>query len=275
VIVFPLETRYKPIKMSKDKTFQERLKTLFKKKDIVPFSPNREFVLTDDILRDLSKDSATNIRVKTMRDLSAHLSRLEPNGVEKLWYCIQDMFLREYAAEVRHATFTFLQQVIKSQFDKIDVMRAQFFRFIKHHDNPQDMAPRVDLLGALTNDGKEVEHFEEEIGPFLLNWITDVNRVGKLHEFLKILDNVIKFNSPHLDEYTMTGYVKHICVLCCNSNQFPIVILCLQILGTVVAYSILPPESLAQFVGTLCRTVNIKCYCPASWKVEITCNAQQ
>jgi hypothetical protein len=35
-------------------------------------------VLTDDILRDLSKDSATNIRVKTMRDLSAHLSRLEP-----------------------------------------------------------------------------------------------------------------------------------------------------------------------------------------------------
>lgn len=34
MIVFPLETRNKPIKMSKDKTFQERLKTLFKKKDI-------------------------------------------------------------------------------------------------------------------------------------------------------------------------------------------------------------------------------------------------
>lgn len=119
------------------------------------------------------------------------------------------MFLREYPNDVRYATFSFVQSVIKSQFDRIDVMRAQFFRFIKHHDNPQDIAPRVDLLGALTNEGKEVEHFEEEIGPFLLNWITDVSRVGKLHEFLKILDNVIKFNSPHLDEYTMTGYVKY------------------------------------------------------------------
>ncbi|XP_044253656.1 tuberin [Tribolium madens] len=253
--------------MSKDKTFQERLKNIFKKKpDLVNVPPNREFILTDEILRDLGKDAPTNTRVKAMKELTPHLAKLEPNGVEKLWSCIQDMFLREYPNDVRHATFTFLQSVIRSQFDRIDVMRAQFFRFIKHHDNPQDVASRVDLLAALTNDGKEVEHFEEEIGPFLLNWITDVTRVGKLHEFLKILDNVIKFNSPHLDEYTMTGYVKHICVLCCNTNQFPIVILCLQILGTVVAYSILPPESLSQFVGTLCRTVNIKCYCPASWK---------
>lgn len=55
-------------------------------------------------------------------------------------------------------------------------------------------------------------------------------------------------------------------MLCCNTNQSPIVILCLQILGTVVAYSILPPESLSQFVGTLCRTVNFKCYCLPSWK---------
>ncbi|XP_063917194.1 tuberin isoform X2 [Zophobas morio] len=254
--------------MSKDKTFQEKLKSMFrtKKDPIVNVQPNREFILTNEILHDLGKDSSTNTRVKTMKELTAHLSRLETNGVEKLWSCIQDMFLREYPNDVRHATFTFLQTIIKSQFDRIYVMRAQFFRFIKHHDNPQDIAPRVDLLAALTNDGKEVEHFEEEIGPFLLNWFSDVSRVGKLNEFLKILDNVIKFNSPHLDEYTMTGYVKHVCVLCCNTNQFPIVILCLQILGTVVAYSILPPESLSQFVGTLCRTVNIKCYCSASWK---------
>lgn len=181
------------------------------------------------------------------------------------------MFLQEYPIEVRHNTFAFLQSVIKHQFDKIDIMRAQFFRFIKHHDNPQDISPRVDLLGALTNEGKEVAHFEEEIGPFLLNWITDVS-LGKLAEFLKILDNVIKFNSTHLDEYTMTGYVKHICLLCCNTNQYQIVMLCLQILGTVVAYSILPPESLSQFVGTLCRTVNVKCYCAASWKVRFTLN---
>ncbi|RZC31903.1 tuberin [Asbolus verrucosus] len=193
--------------MSKEKTFQERLKNIFKKKpDLGNVSPNREFVLTNEILRDLGKDATTNTRVKTMKELTPYLAKLEPNGVEKLWSCIQDMFLREYSVEVRHATFNFLQSIIKNQFDRIDVMRAQFFRFIKHHDNPQDVAPRVDLLSVLTNEGKEVEHFEEQIGPFLLNWIADVSRVSKLQEFLKILDNVIKFNSPHLDEYTMTGY---------------------------------------------------------------------
>lgn len=43
---------------------------------------------------------------------------------------------------------------------------------------------------------------------------------------------------------------------------------CLQFLDTVVAYSSLPHDSLPQFIGALCRTVNEAAYCQISWKVN-------
>lgn len=119
----------------------------------------------------------------------------------------------------------------------------------------------------------------------MLAWLPDVSRSGKTLEYLGTLVNVIKYNAAYVDEEVTNGlmqyvinffvcvqsifmiFFRHISVLCCSTNQEQVVFACLNILDTIVAYSNLPPESLPQFVGALCRTVNGIAYTQMSWKV--------
>nr|CAH7730250.1 unnamed protein product [Callosobruchus chinensis] len=257
---------------SKDKTLRDHLKEIFKRNKSGTGSfgnRNDAFCLPNDILKDLSKESTFPTRIKTLKDLTVKVTenKLENNGVEKLWASVEDLFRDEHTTETRHLAFLFLQCLIKGQFDRLKLMRAQFFRFIKTHNNPEDVGQRLELLNILTCNGKDILHFEEEVGPFLLSWVPDITSAGRLEEYLSMVDNVIKFNASFLDDEIITGFIHHICVLCCSTSSHDTVMSCLQIMSTVVAYSNMSPESLPKFVGALCRTVNIEKYCKDSWKI--------
>lgn len=87
-------------------------------------------------------------------------------------------------------------------------MRAHFFRFIKLHDNHEDVSQRLELLNTLTSNGKCILYFEEEVGPFLLKWLPDIIKAGKIDAYLVTIDNVIKFNAAYLDDEVMTGLIQ-------------------------------------------------------------------
>lgn len=73
--------------------------------------------------------------------------------------------------------------LIKRQNEELKISRAEFFRFIKSHNNPQDVGQRLQLLVALTNNGKNVQHFEEDVSNNLelfvivlyLHWYNNLN----------------------------------------------------------------------------------------------------
>lgn len=73
--------------------------------------------------------------------------------VEKLWCCIEDLFSRDNPSEARHQAFYFMQCMAKGQNERLTLMRAQIFRLIKHHDHPEDVGQKLDLLIALTSNG--------------------------------------------------------------------------------------------------------------------------
>lgn len=54
---------------SKDKSVQDKLKQLFRFKGS-NITKERDFVLTEEILRELSRESPTNVRIKTLKMLS-------------------------------------------------------------------------------------------------------------------------------------------------------------------------------------------------------------
>ncbi|CAH1116150.1 unnamed protein product [Phaedon cochleariae] len=262
---------------SRDKGFKETLKEFFKRNrgHTVDTSlgnfPGRSdsLCLNEEFLRDLSKDSPISTRVKVLKEYSVKVadSKLENTAVEKLWHAIEDLFGDDYSTEIRHAAFYFLNSLLKGQHDKLKIMRAHFFRFIKHHHHSEDVSQRLELLNTLTTNGKDILFFEEEIGPFLLNWLPDISKAGKIEDYLTMIDNVVKFNASYLDEEVIAGLIQHTCVLCCSTSNNKTVNSCLQIMSTIVAYSNMSPESLPKFIGALCRTVNIEDYCMSSWKI--------
>ena len=71
---------------------------------------------------------------------------------------------------------------------------------------------RLELLQSLTENGKDILHLEERMGPFLLDWMPIVTAGdGKRGaEFLSLLVNVIKFNSAYIDEDIISGFVQSV-----------------------------------------------------------------
>lgn len=69
---------------------------------------------------------------------------------------------------------------------------------------------RLELLISLTENGKDIVHLEERVGPFLLEWMPIVtNGDGKRGaDFLSLLVNVIKFNTSYIDEDVVSGLVQ-------------------------------------------------------------------
>ena len=90
-------------------------------------------------------------------------------------------------------------------------MRAVFFQALHEHSIPEDSQEIVKTFETLTDNGKDVELFEQEIGPCLVNWLSTMNGNKIL---LSLLINVIKFNSSYLDEEVIVKMLKFVCNLC-------------------------------------------------------------
>jgi tuberous sclerosis protein 2 len=67
---------------------------------------------------------------------------------------------------------------------------------------------RFELLQSLTDNGKDILYFEEEVGPFLLQWMPTVTGVARTKEFLSMIVNVIKFNAAYVDESVISGLLQ-------------------------------------------------------------------
>ena len=63
------------------------------------------------------------------------------------------------------------------------------------------------MFGALSLGGKDLLHFEEDAGVFLLAWMRDVMSSKKTADFLSILVTLIKYNAAYMDEDVINGFI--------------------------------------------------------------------
>ncbi|KFM71940.1 Tuberin, partial [Stegodyphus mimosarum] len=146
------------------------------------------------------------------------------------------------------------------------VMRTYLFKILATHNILEDTLPRLEMLKALSEDGKIVSNFEEEIGPFLLSWFPEIMGTGKTAEFLRLITNVIKFNAAYLDDEIIAGFIKSTCDLCTRTKAEEDIQESLNVLDAVLCYSHLPSYVLQCFISTLCLTVNVEKFSQCSWK---------
>ncbi|XP_075230715.1 TSC complex subunit tuberin isoform X2 [Lycorma delicatula] len=253
----------------KDSKTMEKLKQFFRlnKGGGGNYKSREDFILTSELEKEISPESSMNHRLKALRELSDHVvnHKLEDSAIEKLWLSIQDLLQENVAQEHRHVAFSFLRFLVSSQYERLNMMRVHFFNLVKN--NTEDVIPRLELLVSLTDHGRDILYIEEDIGPFLLNWMAAVVEAGRSTDLLAVMVNVIKYNAAYIDEEIIHGLVQNACFLCCHSPSEQVVLGCLNLLDTVICYSNLPPESLLTFITALCHTVNVEAYCVPSWKI--------
>ncbi|VVC95466.1 unnamed protein product [Leptidea sinapis] len=138
-------------------------------------------------------------------------------------------------------------------------------------DLRKELSPESPLsrrLRAVKELGDKVLHIRvQDIGPFLLEWLPQLQSTAHIIDFVQLITNVVKFNAVYLDEEIVHGIVNNSCHLCVYSADSGVVLGCLSLLEAVVSYSLLPRTALPTFVAALCRTVNVEHYCQNSWKL--------
>ncbi|XP_054732687.1 tuberin [Anastrepha obliqua] len=254
-----MNTKDKEISKSKFKFFMKNAKG-------VPGGAS-ERSLRPEIERELRPEQTTAQRCKTLSELQLHNMKLEEASISELWTLTKDLIIPNKPAECRQIALTFYRKLIQSQYKNLNLLRQHFFLVIQNHEVPEDLKHRLELLDALTDNGKDIQNFEEKIGKFMLQWIPAITEARLLRPYLDILGNIIKFNASLLDKDIVVGIVQNACHLSCTVEEDDIGLQCLTILEMVMCYTIFPSEPLAQCVVTLCRTVNHSPYCPASWKI--------
>ncbi|XP_049869315.1 tuberin isoform X2 [Pectinophora gossypiella] len=257
------------------KSLQDKLKVFFKKAGVPARS---ELSITAELERELSADVPLHRRLRAVRDLAdkALQLRIQDGGVERIWRATRDLLEAE-SVEARHAALALLRALAEGQAERLSIMRTVLFRFLREsHANraPDDAPLRFKLLHTLTNTGKNITCFEEQIGAFLVEWLQQPETPALQVELLQLVTNVVKFNASSLDEDIVHGIVNCACWSLemggggagGGAGGGPVGA-ALALLEAVLSYSLLPRAALRTFVCALCRTVNLEAYTQHSWKL--------
>ncbi|XP_047125986.1 tuberin isoform X2 [Hydra vulgaris] len=250
-----------------------RFKSLFVRKSSNSTSASddknsKEFFFSNEILEDINKRNSIAHRCRTLKELGEIVltKEIEEHAIEAIWKEIEDLFQPSVNIEGRQTALEFMISLVRGQYKNLGLLRVQFFRLIENHDVNEDLCSRVTLLNCLTENGKDISYYEQ-IGTFLLQFMSKALLSEKTNDFLLLLVNVIRFNSSFLDKETICSLVKKTCEFCHVANTELEVESCLSLLDVAVKYGGLPPEGLCPLIVTLCRTVNIKNFSQPSWKL--------
>ncbi|KFB51320.1 tuberous sclerosis complex 2 (TSC2) [Anopheles sinensis] len=232
-------------------------------------SSRNDLPISPELERELRPETPVTQRCKALKDFGEQVmsSRLEPDAVQSLWELTKDLLVGNKLMEQRQCALAFYCKLIQGQYDSLGLMRAQFYRVIVSHSEPEDIGYRLEMLKQLTETGKNIQHFEKEIGPFLLEWIKPIDEAGLIDPLLELIVNLIKYNAASLEPKFLVGVVSYIFDMTCKKQETPTILLCLSVLDCFICYAIIPNESLTLFIIILCRMVNQEAYCQHSWKI--------
>uniref|UniRef100_A0A9J7WYA4 Tuberin n=1 Tax=Cyprinus carpio carpio TaxID=630221 RepID=A0A9J7WYA4_CYPCA len=222
-------------------------------------------ILSLSVVQELSAEYSLHHRIRVINHVCelAKSKKFEEHAVEAVWKAVEDMMQPEQPPEAHHAVLVLLRAIIQGQGERLGPLRAYFFKIIlDYQPSNEDLAERLEVFKALTENGKDITYLEEEIARFVLLWMD----IGLSSDFLHVLVNLVKFNSCYLDE-NVSLMVQKICLLCNRTTSSTDIEVALQVLDAVVCYNCLPSDSLTVFIITLCRTVNVKEFCESCWKL--------
>lgn len=149
------------------------------------------------------------------------------------------------------------------------MMRTHFFRMIQKNEVQSDLSCYLQMLKALTDNGKDIQNFEEEIGNFMLRWMDKIIEGHLTASYLELFVNIIRFNTAYIDREIVIAVVHRVCNDVCIQfmNDRDTFLQCLYVIETVICYTVFPNEILAPCIIVLCRAVNSDVYLETSYKI--------
>ncbi|KAL5017792.1 hypothetical protein ScPMuIL_003514 [Solemya velum] len=143
----------------------------------------RDFSINEEILKDIGPESPLNVRLHTLKALKSdvHGKQLVENAIEAVWKTIKDLFKPHVSTESRHVALDFLISLVEGQLSHLGDLREHFFNVICELKEVEDFDYRLKLLNILTEQGRNLEYFEDTTGEVVHSMNFDQIRASYCH----------------------------------------------------------------------------------------------
>ncbi len=244
---------------------------------------------SEKLLRDLSSGNDLGIRIKALKSLETIISsrKLDPSSLAAVWGTMEDMLVfpsGDFTVSVESCqikALKFTNGFVKAQFDQLQYVRPRIFEAVREvyagrgSYTDTETSEVLDSLifecmKALTKDGTSVSGFGEKSSQFVLIWTSEVfaGTFGvDVVEFLTMLRVLIRDNSSFWSEEQICDLISQLCIHTGYSKNPKEIEQSLNVVDTILCYSLLPRPMLQMLMTTLCKLVNKELLCGQCWRL--------
>lgn len=191
--------------------------------------------------------------------------------------------------EAMRAAYRVMAALLESHYDHLETLKFEFFHAIA--GMPEDVPYRVEALGLLTRDGRDLFPFAHDIGLLTVRWLSESlaqiktaistatpataaittasTTTTALIPLLQLLDKIVRYNFTVFDEQARSATIQVVCDVCNSAQNVELIQSSLAIFETVVAFAgpMIPTSGLTPLLSALCRTMNIDSFSQQSWHI--------
>lgn len=205
-----------------------------------------------------------------------HRNTIGNQALTRTWNAVKDMLTvaecssglsPEDASTARRAAFRVLCACAATQSDRLGMLRYVFVSTIRKHLNKEDEIWRLQAIHCLTDGGKDLGVFAEEVAKLVLHWL-QTEDPNLQHEAFVFLVAIIRHSYSAMDPQSTKFLTIKMCELCLEAVRQHNVKAAKQMLtffDAMVQHGSLPSGSQKQFISTLCCLVNLESH--AAWKI--------
>ncbi|KAK3852846.1 hypothetical protein Pcinc_040582 [Petrolisthes cinctipes] len=247
--------------MSKDgrDNFAKKLREWFKVGGASSGVSNADTVpLTDEMCKELSKESPIETRLAAVQNLTQHVATKNIDreyGPETLWGLLNDLL--SLSSHPQHRIIVLRLFIALSSGNRyLGLMRPIYFSYILDNFLQEDLDTMFDFFCNVMNHGRNIEYVEDTAPPLFIDWLPRLLDSSRTMQALDVVINMIKFNSPHLDSSSLHAIARQACKQLQEANCEEVAVKCLHLLDTMTAYSSFPRISLPIVTWILAFSVN-------------------
>eukprot|EP00029_Vermamoeba_vermiformis_P011049 TRINITY_DN5975_c0_g1_i1.p1 TRINITY_DN5975_c0_g1~~TRINITY_DN5975_c0_g1_i1.p1 ORF type:complete len:976 (+),score=109.12 TRINITY_DN5975_c0_g1_i1:158-3085(+) len=219
-----------------------------------------------ELLKTLNKSNPIDVRMAIVKDFCTFIRTHrvdDPRIIRSLWVAFEDFFNENRSRDVHKVGFLMMQAMIEGQYDRLQLLRPEFFRVIQRSSDA--FAEKYLSMFALTNRGKDISPFEDEIGSLYSEWLNVES--DHIKPLLTLVTKTIKYSFALIDEPNKDLIIRRVCEISNSALDVEVVERCLNLLEVLVIHGTVPATCLMPMISSLCRSVNIERFSTISWQV--------
>eukprot|EP00741_Cyanophora_paradoxa_P012597 tig00020614_g12172.t1 len=204
-------------------------------------------------------------RLQRAREVAEFIrtNRLDVGSLSLVWSCVADLMHERQTSEARLAGYRIACSIAgSSNPEPPGLLCLELYRIVESDQGY--IKVRLEVLKALTRNGRNIAPFSDRLGPLVVRWMAD----GEARrEAVLFATNVVNFSAATAGEALLAALISGACAQVLAGRDAGVVRCCVGFLAVAVRRTTLPASCVEAFNAALCHAVNLDPLSRQAWPI--------